>query len=358
MHLCAAAVLLCGAIFSWSCVDRREVQLIDPAYFRVEPAPDWTALLERDSGWFAADGVFSIPLNGRDRGCEDDDKEILLIFSDTYTGTLTNHRPDDGATMVNNSVALLRGCVPDAQKAEFYINRNELGQPAAFFSPQQQDERQEYFWLGDGFVHSGSNILYIFAYHIESTGPNVFDFIEPDISLLAIPGPVKPPFAGTRVLPTPLHVTHDRWGEGNFGAGVFVNTTWAGAQRPDGFIYVYGCIGADKSLVVARAPEQAFEDFDSWQYLADDGWATDSERLASLTNAVSNELSVSELPDGRYLLVFQVMGLSERVGCRIGNSPVGPWSDMIELYTTPESSQGLFTYNAKAHRHCHVQESF
>jgi hypothetical protein len=44
-----------------------------------------------------------------------------------------------------------------------------------------------------------------------------------------------------------------------------------------------------------------------------------------------------------------VLGLSDKVGARIGQSPVGPFSDIIELYQTPESKSGLFTYNAKAH---------
>jgi hypothetical protein len=31
--------------------------------FTSEPAPEWTALMERTSGWFGADGIFSIPLD-------------------------------------------------------------------------------------------------------------------------------------------------------------------------------------------------------------------------------------------------------------------------------------------------------
>lgn len=58
---------------------------------------------------------------------------------------------------------------------------------------------------------------------------------------------------------------------------------------------------------------------------------------------------MTALPDGRYLLVFQVLGLSDKVGMRIAASPVGPFSDIIEIYTTPEWKEGIWTYNAKAH---------
>jgi hypothetical protein len=48
-------------------------------------------------------------------------------------------------------------------------------------------------------------------------------------------------------------------------------------------------------------------------------------------------------------LIFQILGLSEKVGARIGQTPYGPFGEVIELYETPESKNGLLTYNAKAH---------
>ena len=68
-----------------------------------------------------------------------------------------------------------------------------------------------------------------------------------------------------------------------------------------------------------------------------------------MANAASNELSVTELPAGRYLMVFQVFGLSDKVGIRIGDSPYGPFGDIIEIYRTPEFDEGIWPYNAKAH---------
>ena len=58
---------------------------------------------------------------------------------------------------------------------------------------------------------------------------------------------------------------------------------------------------------------------------------------------------MTALPDGRFLLVFQVAGISDKVGMRIGTSPVGPFGDIHELWVTPEYAEGLLPYNAKAH---------
>ncbi|HMC01571.1 MAG TPA: hypothetical protein VKN14_11105, partial [Flavobacteriaceae bacterium] len=76
--------------------------------FTAEPAPEWTALMERTSGWFGADGIFSIPLDGKE---EQDvaDKKTLFIFSDTYIGEVVNNVPKPGNIMVNNSTAWMVG---------------------------------------------------------------------------------------------------------------------------------------------------------------------------------------------------------------------------------------------------------
>ena len=133
------------------------------------------------------------------------------------------------------------------------------------------------------------------------------------------------------------------------GAGILVNTQWAGAPSPDGYVYVYGCIGNDKNLVVERVKPKDFEKLIDWRYWNGNTWSENKDDMKPLTNAASNELSMTPLPDGRFLLIFQVLGLSDKVGMRIGESPVGPFSDITEIWTAPEWKEGLWTYNAKAH---------
>jgi hypothetical protein len=328
-----------------------EAGAVKELQFTVEAAPEWTALFYRKSGWFGADGIFSIPLSGVDRPGNEGNKETLLIFSDTYIGEVKDDKPLPGNKMVNNSAAYIRGIEPHPDSIRFYYKQDEKGVPQTFFVPDNENARPgQYYWLGDGFVNQAlDNTLYIFAYHIEMTGPGVFDFAERNVSLIALPSGSRPPFAGQRQIATPLRIEHESLGEGSFGAGILVNTSWAGAPRPDGYVYVFGCIGPDKNLVAARVRPEHFENFDKWRFWNGGDWDKDINNLASIANGVSNELSVTHLNDGRYLLIFQVLGISDKVGMCVGSSPVGPFGPIQEIWRTPEIDEGLLPYNAKAH---------
>ena len=319
--------------------------------YTVKSAPEWTQLFYRNEGWFGGDGIFSIPLTGVDREGNLGNDSTLIFFSDTYFGRVMENKPDENSMMVNNSVAYLKGNYPIADSLKFYIHRDTKGDPSSLFIPNNENASDnDFFWLGDGFVNKElSNTLYAFAYHVERTGENVFDFVEPNVSLIAINNRSSPPYVDQRQLTTPFHFKIHDLGEGNLGAGILVNTTWAGAPNPDGYIYVYGCIGPRKSLVVARVVPKDFEDFKEWRYWNGNKWDLRSENLNEIVNGASNELSVTPLSDGRFVLIFQVLGLSDKVGMRIGASPVGPFSEIYEIYQTPEMESGLWCYNAKAH---------
>lgn len=315
--------------------------------YHIAAAPEWTNQFKRTQGWFGADGIFSISLNGLENKLAKK-SDVWFHFSDTFIGTVKNNVPDSGYIMVNNTLGTWKNKGTYPAPVSFLIATDSLNKPISrFFPPKKLVEKGEYFWLGDGFVNrSMKDSTYIFAYHIRKTGPNVFDFEDINVSILAIaPNELN----ASRIINTPLHIVHPLWGPVNLGAGIFVNTSWAGAKNPDGFVYVYGCLDKDKKLVAARIKPKDFTRFESWQYWDGSEWQSDPLKLAAITNHVSNELSLTQLKDGRYLLVFQVLGLSDKVGARIGQSPIGPFSDIIELYQTPESKSGLFTYNAKAH---------
>ncbi len=321
-----------------------------PFTFSVEPAPEWTNLFYRSSGWYGADGIFSIPLSGIDKNNNEDNDSTLLLFGDTFIGNLNGDTPLPGSVMVNNTVAYLTGNEPDASKLHFYNNSNAEGKPTAFFVPQTStEEKPQLFWLGDGFVNKEkNNTTYLFAYKIERTGEGVFDFIEPGVSIIALPAGSKPPFKEQRQIETPFHI-NNKYGEGNFGAGVLVNTKWSGAPGSDGYIYVYATLGQDKNLVVARVKPADYEEIPAWRFWNGREWSTNVNDVVPITNSASNELSMTPLNDGRFLLVFQVLGLSEKVGMRIAESPVGPFSEIVEIWKTPEMDSGIYTYNAKAH---------
>ena len=327
--------------------------LQDTLTFAAEPAPEWTALMERTSGWFGADGIFSIPLDG----CEEQlaaNKKTLFIFSDTYIGEVVNGVPLPGHVMVNNSTAWMNGLSPDKEAISFEYNTNANDQPVSYFTPDNEiSEEGEYFWLGDGFInHEKNNALYLFSYHVHKTGPDVFDFEQTDVVLLKIREPTPEGISEHEQIPTGLGFVHPEHGRVYFGSGVFVNTQKACAPDPDGFVYIYGIMDGTKSLIAARTRPGQIEDLGTWRFWDGKEWVQDHKKVAPITTAVSNELSVGPTGDGRYLLTFTVLGLSDKIGIRVGESPVGPFGEINEVYTCPEYvEKDLLTYNAKAHYH-------
>ena len=316
--------------------------------FKVEEAPEWTALFNRTSGWFGADGIFALPLNGEDNIKAKDSTETVLIFSDTMIGQIIDGKLMPGFSMVNNSVAYLKGGEPKESNIHFFWAKNDAEKPVSFFSPRLDSAKKgDYYWLGDGFVNTDLKTTYIFAYRMRNMNKeNDWSFKEMSTDLIAFSCGSRPPFKDHRQIQTPLRFGND----GGFGAGIFVNTKKSGAPDPDGYIYVYGVRGKEKNLVVSRALPENFENFRTWRFWDDKEWNEDIQKSADITSNVSNELSVSALPDGRYVLVFQLNGLSTTVGMRLGLTPVGPFGPILKIWETTEGNQkNVFTYNAKAH---------
>ncbi|QEC52577.1 uncharacterized protein DUF4185 [Anseongella ginsenosidimutans] len=318
-------------------------------HFSVETAPEWDALFNRTSGWFGADGIFSIPLSGTDRGEKRD--SVLFIFSDTMIGEIAGGKLQPGWSMVNNSVAYLPGSKPDEKRIRFFWKQDENGKPATFFVPSTPSaEKGDYYWLGDGFVNQEmDNATYIFAYRMRNLSDEAWSFSEMGNVLIKLPAGSRPPFKDQQQIETPLSFSGPE-GKGSFGAGIFVNTESAGAPRPDGYVYVYGIRGKAKNLVVARVLPENFEDFSRWKYWDGKGWNADMQKSAMVAHRLSNELSVSALPDGRYALVFQQDGIGRVVGLRLGLRPEGPFGPVIKLWECTESQQkNIIVYNAKVH---------
>lgn len=212
------------------------VASLDSIKFSVEEAKDWTSLFHRTSGWFGADSIFSIPINGKDNVRAKKNTKILLIFSDTMIGEIANSTLQPGATMVNNTVAYLNGGKPKKSQLNFHWAEDLEGKPKSLFTPATSSSQQgDYYWLGDGFVNVELNhTTYLFAYRMRNMDPDEdWSFKEMGNVIIALPKGSKPPFEAQRQLETPFIFE-----DGGFGAGVFVNTKISGAPDPDGFIYV------------------------------------------------------------------------------------------------------------------------
>ncbi|MDP9080205.1 MAG: DUF4185 domain-containing protein [Bacteroidota bacterium] len=321
--------------------------------FTVSPAPEWSDLLKRNSGWFGGDGIYTIPLNGVENGRAAAKDKVLFIFSDSMIGNIRNNTMVPGYKMIHNAVAILDGNKPLANNINFYWKKDNKVSAESIFSPNTpKTEKTDYYWLGDGFVNQAlNNNIYIFGYRVRNVSGGAFGFKEVGNTLIKIPHGSKPPYADQSQMDTPLYLTDEAGESGSFGAGVFVNTKAAHAVKADGYIYVYGVRGFTKKVMVARVLPNDFEHFDKWTYYDGTNWSNDINKVVDVTNHVSNELSLTELPDGRYALVFQVNGMSTDVAMRIGKTPYGPFGPIIKLWDCkPDLEEKTYlVYNAKAH---------
>ncbi|MEI6411384.1 MAG: hypothetical protein WCR52_18490 [Bacteroidota bacterium] len=325
---------------------------------RSTSAADWDKLFIRNTGWFGGDGIFAIPLDGAEFKPATDKTKTLFVFSDSVVadsiGT-TIQRKD--FTMVHNCVAYLDGSEPDSSKFKFFINKDKNGNPTSLFVPQTPHAQpKDYYWLGDGFVNvEMDSTLYIFAYPVKDTiiPGSFFEFDQLGVNIIAIPKGSKPPFKDQRQLETPFFFPMENWNKVTMGSGVMVNTSWAGAPKPDGYLYILGVGGTNNGLVVARVKPKEFEQFDKWEFSQGPNWTTDYLNAKPVTRFASNELSLSPMPDGRYILAHQVSGIENEVGVQISNSPAGPFFPMHKVWHCKEWESDLdyFSYNAKGFPH-------
>ncbi|MHA6279326.1 hypothetical protein ACXYMT_04020 [Salinimicrobium sp. CAU 1759] len=347
MHKPYSKTFSCFILFSaflLSCNSGKEKKEEVPAEpdtaleFSVAPAPEWSAVFKRDSGWFGGDGIFAIPYSGNDITTASD--SILFLFSDTMFGEIREGNLEPGYLMVHNSVGLYKKG-QDPSTTEFFLSEDASGKKITMFTPDTEGD--EYYWLGDGFVNPSNDNLYIFAYQIRDTHDgSPFPFKEVGNDLLVFENKNQLPLEPTRKLDIP-HSRKELSGPPiSYGVGIYTE----GDQ-----IYIYGVRGPNKELVVARTSAATIEDFSTWEFKAPDTWTKDHNLMEVLAEQVSNELSVSKLENGQYALIYQGGGINPNIYMQLADSPVGPFGEKQEIWNTSQevNDPDLFTYNAKAH---------
>lgn len=343
---------LAASLLLASCSQKQEPQNSLDVKFRVERAPEWTALFKRSQGWFGGDGIFAIPYTGVDNGAAAGDS-TLFLFSDTMVGEIKEGKLQPGYKMVNNSVMTLRGTDADEANVKFMVNKTPAGEPATVFVPKTPATQQgDYYWLGDGFVNHGSNNMYIFAYRIRNTNTkDDFPFREVGNSLLVIPPGSKFPFEDHRQLDLPFSFQEGSTFNTSFGVGVLDNTAEAKTASADGFIYVYGVRGSAKELVAARTKPEAIETFTEWEFWNGKDWSKNFNESQPIADSVSNELSVTPIGNNKYALIYTYGGILPTIYMQVGATPVGPFGPRLRVWDTTADleDKDLFSYNAKAH---------
>ncbi len=326
----------------------------NPWQFSVKMAEDWDELLNRTSGWTGADGIQTFPLSGSEVYSESAPGRTLFDFSDSFIGDVDNQGIRINPKMVNNTLALLDGNQPDPSAIQFKWALKSNGEPRSIFIPDSPNTvAGDWFWPMDGLTLGDTT--HIFAMRMYSAGDGMWGFAIRGVTLLSftvdsvlnISTPVQ------RELPLLYDEASDI--QTVFGAAVMPLTERSGWPNPDGYVYVYGIRSRpnNKDLVAARVLESYLADVSKWTFYNGSEWVADIAQCAPLTDQISQEMSVSPLPNGQFIAVFQLNSNFEKVAVRIGDTPVGPFSLYKTIYTCPEVDEfdDAFCYNAKAHPH-------
>lgn len=269
------------------------------------------------AGWTGGDGAYSVPLP---------DGRIVWIFSDTFLGSVNwDHSRPRSAPFIHNSAV-----IQQATSLTTTLNGGSFSSPAAWVSPEINDGLT-FYWMGDGTIQNGR--LHVFALRF-AAAPTTFVFkqVSQDIASFLLPFLTLDSLTPVPALPT---------------AGSVIS--WGAAITEDSdYTYIYGVedLSFQKFLHVARAGPG--EILGPWEFFDGTGWSSQAALSVRLLGGVANELSVTKTSDG-YRLISQDLGIGADMLMFSATAPQGPWTDRQVVYTTPEPSGNIFTYNAKEH---------
>jgi hypothetical protein len=199
-------------------------------------------------------------------------------------------------------------------------------------------------WPGTIVVDEQADVAYVFYHKVYLEGAG-FKFIDIGHSIAVwenFEQPLeRPEFGYYEDYPT-LFFSEERDGFGS--AAVLV----------DRKLYVYGChmVPDDifKPCRVARVDIDSILDRDSWEFFHGQGLWSSSLQGAARVFRGNNMMTVfyNEYLS-RYVVVYS-MPLGTEVAMRVADSPEGPWSEPLTLFSgiTPESRSG-WIYDALAH---------
>ena len=323
----------------------------DSVLLRTETAPEWTNLFNRNQGWTGADGIYSIPLDGSEQYSENSAENTLFLFSDTFIGSVDDDSLRVNASLVNNTLGLLKGNFPLEEKIEFTWGGKGEAKPSAVFVPNTpESESGNWYWLMDGIAIGDT--VYVYGMRLRKP-PDPWEILG--VSLISFCVDDSLNLIDVKQVDTPLMAESVDGKDIIIGQAIMPMTTVSGNPGADGYIYVYGPISGfgTREMASSRFLPEDIRDFSKYRFWDGSNWVTDIAQCAGITRNISMEFSVTPLANGRFITVFQLNTVGRSLAVRFGESPVGPFEYYKIIWDCPESDiwSNAFAYNAKAHPH-------
>lgn len=272
-------------------------------------------------GWIAADATYSIFLP---------DGRTLWLFGDTFIGEVDeNNAIIPGSKFIRNSAVIQDG---DLLETLFTGSRSD---PSDFIPSAHPDST--WYWPDQGVVDDDTLRIFLAkfrkkpdapaGFNFEHAGNDIANFTWPDIEFINVvpvnSHPVNQVYYGNRVL------------------------------EDSGYLYIYGRRYDDPEWNIPYPHVARVDKGDlmsqQWEYYDGLAWSNDPQATKRINDfQVSQQYSVSKYK-GKYILLTQNIWLLPEIYTFTSDSPVGPWASKRLIYTTPETEQDMFTYNAYAH---------
>ncbi|HVX45229.1 MAG TPA: hypothetical protein VHC49_15170 [Mycobacteriales bacterium] len=311
----------------------------DATPITAHPDRRWDGLFNAYSdsgiGWTGADSTYSVPLP---------DGRIVWIFSDTFLGPVGPGRPSHSpparpkigrprtAPFLHNSFIVQTGSHLRT------VYGGTAGAPDSLVSPAGADPDTSWYWAAAGTIGPGT--LDVVYNRYDKTGPGVFDFAWSG-SVLARFGLLDQRLIDVTDLPS---------ARPNIQSG-----SWLSYERGWTYHYRIEDLSSEKYLHIARVRGHDLRQ--PWEFFTGSGWSPHEADSVRVLDRISGQFSVTR-DQGRYVLITHDTSepFSSRIVAYFATTPVGPFTDVTPVYSTPETgaagtygNPNVFTYNSCAH---------
>jgi Domain of unknown function (DUF5005) len=273
--------------------------------------------------WAGSDGTYSTPLpDGLD----------AWLMNDTFLGPVNaNESLPSTAEFIHNSLVL---GTPRSRQLVATVTGGTRENPQSLVGPTPNPPTPAgtaayWYWNTDGIVAHGK--LYVFEGRIGPTdSPPPFDFGQTGMAIATFSLPslrlesVSPTYGGATV---------------SWGVQLLNEGPWT---------YIYGVeSGSDgKDMHLARVRDGDL--LGAWQFYTGSGWSSDPTASASIVGDIGSSYGVTKVGD-EYVLSTTDSYLDPQIYLYTAPTPEGPFTNPTEIYTAPEATDGLYTYNVAAH---------
>ncbi len=275
----------------------------------------------RKPGFTGGDGVYSVKLP---------DDRTVWIFGDTFIGEVS-----DSLTRLKTNPMYIRNCfvVQDGEE----MTTLHRGKPEEFISmiipnevsEKELNERDIWFWPGDGFVHKDTLNVFVSKFHQKTSDMWGFEFLETELAQFKLPDFEE---IGK------LKMSYSKENGVHYGHAVY---------KDKNYLYIYG-LGNGQPYVARTFYDNLSS---NWEFYDGEKWVSDSKLAKPMVDFMGSEqFSIFKLND-TYIFLSQFGQLSTEVYSFTSDTPFGPWENKQLLFKTPmdTNNSNLFTYNALAH---------